>query len=636
MKDGFIKIAAATPEIKVADCASNAARIIEIMRDAEMRGVQLVVFPELCLSGYTCGDLFLQTRLRTAAHDALCGIVAESGRLGLIAVVGLPYVHEGRLYNCAAVIYGGRLLGLVPKTNLPNYGEFYELRYFSPAPAEVGYTIFNGERVPFGADILFRCADMPEFCFAAEICEDLWVPVPPSCAHASAGATIILNLSASDETVGKADYRRLLVRGQSGRLVCGYVYADAGSGESSTDMVFAGQNMIAENGAILAESELFTTGMTLSEIDVSRLASERIRNVSSVSAPYREHITVDFRMQPYENTLTRIIDPQPFVPADAGDRSERCSLILELQARGLAQRLVRANASGVVIGVSGGLDSTLAMIVSARAMDILGRPRSDITAVTMPCFGTTSRTRSNAEILSELIGANFREVDIRASVEQHFKDIGQNPESTDVTYENAQARERTQVIMDIANMTGSLVVGTGDLSELALGWATYNGDHMSMYGVNASVPKTLVRYIVETAADTSDSPEYAAVLRDILATPVSPELLPSDGDDIAQRTEELVGPYELHDFFLFNAIRLGFSPAKIFRLALRAFEGKYDRDVILKWLRSFYRRFFAQQFKRSCLPDGPKVGTLTLSPRSDFRMPSDATAAAWLDELETL
>ena len=527
--------------------------------------------------------------------------------------------------------------GLVPKTYLPNYGEFYEKRQFTPGSTEVELTEVCGQQVPFGTSLLFRCRQMPSFVLGVEICEDLWSALPPSTFHALAGATVIANLSASDETVGKAEYRRALVSNQSARLLCGYLYASAGHGESTQDMVFAGHDLIAENGTVLSENAPFDGGCAETEIDCQRMEAERARNTSFEPAG-EGYQTVEFDLEPVETVLTRWIDPAPFVPGDPKRRAERCELILKMQADGLAKRLDHAHAKTAVIGISGGLDSCLALLVAVRAMKQLGRPARDVLAVTMPCFGTTKRTRSNAEILCDELQVSFKEIDIANTVHSHFADIGQDESVLDVTFENGQARVRTLELMDTANRTGGLVVGTGDLSELALGWATYNGDHMSMYSVNASIPKTLVRRLVSyVAGDKAEEDEALShVLSDILDTPVSPELLPAIEGQIAQKTEDLVGPYELHDFFLYYAIRWAFPPRKVLRLAEHAFGRTYPRAVVLQWLRTFYRRFFAQQFKRSCLPDGPKVGSVSLSPRGDWRMPSDAVAALWLEELEGL
>ena len=635
MRDGWIKVAAGTPHIRVADCRYNAEQVFTLMREADKQGVRVLALPELCLTGYTCGDLFLQDTLLRGAEEGLATVLEATKNLDMLTVVGLPVRHRNKLYNCAAVLHRGKLLALVPKTYIPNYGEFYEKRWFEPAGEEESIS-FCGQEVRLGGRVVFPCETMPGLTVGVELCEDLWASTPPSVALAEAGATVILNLSASDEVVGKADYRRSLVVGQSARLVCGYLYADAGEGESSTDLVFAGHDLIAENGTLLAERR-FTAGLTVTELDVGRLDYERRRMTT-----FRSHSggvsAVPFALEPCTTTLTRNVDPTPFVPADAGDRAARCEEILKIAAMGLKKRLEHTGARTAVVGLSGGLDSTLAILITAVAMKLLSRPASDIIAVTMPCFGTTDRTRDNAVELAGRLGATLKRIDIGAAVKQHFRDIGQSMDNHDVTFENGQARERTQVLMDIANQAGGLVVGTGDLSELALGWATYNGDHMSMYGVNASIPKTLVRHLVSYVAGDKAEEDQAlsSVLEDILDTPVSPELLPAVGGQIAQKTEDLVGPYELHDFFLYYAIRWAFPPRKVLRLAEHAFGRSYDRATILKWLRTFYRRFFAQQFKRSCLPDGPKVGSVTLSPRGDWRMPSDAVASLWLEELEGL
>ncbi len=637
MKDGFLKAAALSPALRVADCAYNAGQIVSALNDCARRGVKLAVLPELALTGYTCGDLFFQQALQQAALAGLGEILRASKGLDLVALVGLPLMVNGKLYNCAAVVCRGRLLGIVPKTCLPNYGEFYEKRHFAPGSKTVRTMTVCGQETLFGTSLLFACRQMPEFVLGVELCEDLWSVLPPSTFHAMAGATVIANLSASDETVGKAEYRRDLVSNQSARLLCGYLYASAGHGESTQDMVFAGHNLIAENGALLAESQPFAGGDAETELDCARMLAERARNTSFV--PSEEgYQTVSFDLEVTDTVLTRRIDPAPFVPGDPLRRAQRCELILRMQADGLAKRIEHTHAKTAVIGISGGLDSCLALLVAARAMRQLGRPAADVLAVTMPCFGTTKRTRSNAEILCQELGVSFREVNITNTVRSHFADIGHDGQTPDVTFENSQARVRTLELMDIANLNGGFVVGTGDLSELALGWATYNGDHMSMYGVNAGVPKTLVRHLVRYEADTASSEALRRVLLDILDTPVSPELLPAKDGEIAQRTEELVGPYELHDFYLYYVLRFGFGPRKIFRLARAAFAGSpaYTDEVLARWLRSFYRRFFAQQFKRSCLPDGPKVGSVTLSPRGDWRMPSDASAAAWLAQLEEL
>ena len=638
MRDGFVKVAAGTPKIRVADCRYNAEQIFTLMREADKQGVRVLCLPELCLTGYTCGDLFLQDTLLRGAEEGLKTILEATRNLDMVTAVGLPVRCGSKLYNCAAVIHKGELLGLIPKTHLPNYGEFYEKRWFEPAPEDEYFCLtLCGQTTYLGRNQLFQCDELPELVIGVEICEDLWAPAPPSVTLAAHGATLILNLSASDEVVGKDGYRRQLVTGQSARLLCGYVYADAGDGESSTDLVFGGHNLIAENGALLSERR-FHTGLTVSEIDVQRLAFERRRNTTFPTAGQERMDWSSFSLEPADTKLTRYISPNPFVPEDAGDRAERCNEILKIAALGLTKRLEHTRAKTAVVGLSGGLDSTLAILITAVAMKLLDRPASDIIAVTMPCFGTTDRTRDNAMELAERLGATLKRIDIGEAVKVHFKDIGQSMEDHSVTFENGQARERTQVLMDIANQTGGMVIGTGDLSELALGWATYNGDHMSMYAVNAGIPKTLVRHLVSFVSDDkgSEDPKLSAVLDDILDTPVSPELLPAVGGKISQKTEDLVGPYELHDFFLYYAIRWGFSPKKVFRLAEYALGDRYDRAVILKWLNNFYRRFFSQQFKRSCLPDGPKVGSVTLSPRGDWRMPSDAVAALWMAELEEL
>ena len=638
MKDGFLKAAALSPALRVADCVYNAGQIVRELQAAAARGVKLAVFPEFCLTGYTCGDLFLQHTLQQGALEGLQTVLDVSRELDTVVLVGLPLLVRGKLYNCAAVLCRGRVLGLVPKTYLPNYGEFYEKRQFTAGSAEIETVTVCGQEVPFGTSLLFRCRQMPSFVLGVELCEDLWSALPPSTFHALAGATVIANLSASDETVGKAEYRRALVENQSARLLCGYLYASAGHGESTQDMVFAGHDLIAENGTLLAEAAPFAGGHAETEIDCQRMEAERARNTSFEPA-CEGYQTVEFDLPLTETVLTRWVDPTPFIPHNEQLRAQRCELILKMQADGLAKRLEHARAKTAVIGISGGLDSCLALLVAVRAMKQLGRPVSDVLAVTMPCFGTTKRTRSNAEILCDELQVSFTEIDIANTVHSHFADIGQDENVLDVTYENGQARVRTLELMDTANRTGGLVVGTGDLSELALGWATYNGDHMSMYGVNAGVPKTLVRHLVRYEADIAATPALREVLLDILDTPVSPELLPArDNGEIAQRTEDLVGPYELHDFYLYYVLRFGFGPAKIFRLAKAAFAGRpeYPDEVLYRWLRNFYWRFFAQQFKRSCLPDGPKIGSVTLSPRGDWRMPSDACAALWLAELEQL
>ena len=637
MQDGFVKIAAATPDLRVADCAYNASEIVKQAKQAAAKGAHLVVFPELCLTGYTCGDLFLQRTLLDGALAALDAVRRETAELNAAVVVGLPLVHQGKLFNVAAVLCGGKIEGIVPKQFIPNYSEFYEARHFISGAGVPFQTIsLLGQDTLFagGEPLVFQCADMPEFTLGVEICEDLWVADPPSTRLAQAGATVIVNLSASDEIIGKASYRRDLVRQQSARLLCAYLYADAGFGESTQDLVFAGHDLIAENGALIAESRLFDRGVICADIDVQRLTHERRRMNTFTTEQNPVIAALDIR--PGANDLANRTFPRtPFVPANKALRDERCEEILTLQATGLATRLRHTHAKTAVVGLSGGLDSTLALIVLVHAFDMLGLDRKGILAVTMPCFGTTARTRGNAEKLADAYGVTLQTVDIKAAVDQHFSDIGQSKDDLSVTFENGQARMRTLVLMNLANKHGGMVVGTGDLSELALGWATYNGDHMSMYGVNASIPKTLVRYLVAYEADRALG-ELSDVLCDVLDTPVSPELLPPKDGEISQKTEDLVGPYELHDFFLYYLLRFGYPPHKIYRIARKAFAGVYDDATIKKWLVTFVRRFFTQQFKRSCLPDGPKVGTVTLSPRGDWRMPSDACAALWLSEAEKL
>lgn len=641
MIHGFIKTAAVTPKVQVADPEGNAREIIRLAKEAAGNGAKIIAFPELCITGYTCGDLFLQELLLESAKEALLQIIRETRELDALIFAGLPWEKEGKLYNVAAVFQGGKLLGLVPKTCIPNYGEFYELRHFARGNQEadaVWTDSGDGERdyIPFGTRLLFTCEEMPGLAVAAEICEDVWVPDPPSIHHALAGATVIVNCSASDETTGKDAYREALISGQSARLVCGYIYANAGEGESSQDLVFGGHNLIAENGKILSRSARFKNETIYADLDIARIVGERRRMTTFFSRTDAVYTEIGFHLNKEETKLSRFIDPAPFVPDDSQDRQKRCEEIFAIQYMGLKKRLEHTRSRTAVVGISGGLDSTLALLVAVRAFDSLGLPRKGILGVTMPCFGTTDRTYRNACELVRKLGGTLREVDIREAVTTHFRDIGHDPEVHDVTYENSQARERTQVLMDLANQSGGLVIGTGDMSELALGWATYNGDHMSMYGVNAGVPKTLVRHLVRYYADTCGDPELAATLLDVLDTPVSPELLPPKDGVIAQKTEDLVGPYELHDFFLYYVLRFGFTPSKIYRLARLAFAGVYGEDTILKWLKTFYRRFFTQQFKRSCLPDGPKVGSVAVSPRGDLRMPSDASAAIWLKELETL
>ena len=632
MKNGYIKTAAATPYITVADCNANGNEIIRLIHEMEKEHVKVMTFPELCITGYTCQDLFLQRRLLDSAWETLLKITKETVDVDALVFVGVPFRNHGKLYNVAAVLNRGEIIGLVPKTYLPNYGEFYEQRHFASGLGCLEYVDIEGKRVPFGTDILFICEEEPELVAAAEICEDLWVTLPPSVLHAQAG----VNLSASNEMVGKDSYRRDLVSGQSARLVCGYVYANAGEGESTQDLVFGGQNMIAENGVILAEGKRFHNGIVYSEIDVQRLNDERRRLTTYQPADDSDHIKVSFHLNVEKTKLTRKYSQYPFVPSRKEERDMRCDEILNIQAMGLKKRMDHIHCHKATVGLSGGLDSTLALLVIARAFDLSGADRKDIHCITMPCFGTTDRTYQNACKLSQCLGATLSEINIKEAVNVHFRDIAHDPSVHDVTYENSQARERTQILMDSANQDGSILVGTGDLSELALGWATYNGDHMSMYGVNASVPKTLVRHLVRYYADTCKDEKLTEVLLDILDTPVSPELLPPKDGKIAQKTEDLVGPNELHDFYLYYMLRAGFEPEKIYRLACETFEGMYDKETIFKWLKTFYWRFFAQQFKRSCLPDGPKVGSVAVSPRGDLRMPSDASAGVWLEQLENM
>ena len=633
MKDGFISVACGAPKLRLADCAYNAEQTFQMMRSAEKAGAKVLVLPELGLTGYTCGDLFYQDALLREAEEALKTVLAATRNLEVVTALGLPLRVHNKLYNCAAIIQKGKILGVVPKTQLPNYGEFYEKRWFAPAPAEVeSLPLLEQEFVTFGAGQVFRCENIPGLVLGFEICEDLWSPSSPSVQMARDGAVLIGNLS---DVVGKDAHRRQLVTMQSAKLLCGYVYASAGAGESTSDLVFGAHQLIAENGTLLAERR-FEGGLLLSEIDIQRLGYERRRTQALGDGAGNDGCEETFTLTEGKTKLTRHISPMPFVPEGKEDRDARCREILLLASLGLKRRLEHTGAKCAVVGLSGGLDSTLAILITGLAMKMMDRPLSDITAVTMPCFGTTDRTRNNAVQLAEQMGATLRTVDISQSVRSHFRDIGHDPEDHNLTYENAQARERTQVLMDIANAGGGLVIGTGDLSELALGWATYNGDHMSMYGVNASIPKTLVRHLVGYLSRDGEEPELHDVLEDILDTPVSPELLPAVKGEISQRTEDLVGPYELHDFFLYYVIRWGFAPGKVFRLAQHALGRKYSREVILKWLKSFYRRFFSQQFKRDCLPDGPKIGSVSLSPRGDWRMPSDAQVTLWLAELETL
>ncbi len=637
MKQGFVKVAAITPDMRVADVDYNTAEICKNIGEAVEAGAKVLVFPELAITGYTCGDLFFQDALLKSAEEGLRKIVEYTKGKDALIFVGLPFVHAGKLYNVAAALNDGELLGFTTKTFLPNYDEFYEMRYFQPGPTTLEQILFDGKQVAFGPQILFECREMKELVVAAEICEDVWAPVPPSVPAAIQGATIIVNCSASDESVGKETYRRELIKGQSAKLISGYIYASTGYGESTTDLVFGGHDLIAEKGMILTESERFRNGIVYSEIDVKRLAWERRKNTTfqMTHFPY-ETVRVPFSLKVEETELTRKILQTPFVPETETERNLYCKETLMIQAMALKKRLDHTNCKSAVVGISGGLDSTLAILVTAKAYDLLGLDRKDILGVTMPCFGTTDRTYQNACLLVEKLGATLKEVDIKEAVTLHFKGIEHDMNVHDVTYENSQARERTQVLMDIANQTNGMVIGTGDMSELALGWATYNGDHMSMYAVNASLPKTFIKHVVKYYAEMCEEKELKEVLLDILDTPVSPELLPPKDGEIAQKTEDLVGPYELHDFYLYYMLRYGYEPSKIYRLAKYAFEGVYDDETILKWLKKFYWRFFSQQFKRSCVPDGPRVSGMSLSPRGDWRMPSDACVAVWIKELEEL
>ncbi len=632
MKDGFIKVAAATPKIKVADPAYNTEEILKIIDETEKNGASILVFSELTISGYTCGDLFLQQPLLTECKNQLLRIVKATENKSMLVVVGCPIVIKQKLYNCAVVISDGSILGIVPKTHLPNYSEFYELRHFTSGEG-LEEDLWFGEEfgyVNVAVNQLFKCKEIPELVVACEICEDLWVPLPPSTYHAMAGATVICNPSASVETTTKESYRRSLVSNQSARLLAAYIYADAGEGESTQDVVYSGHHLICENGSVLAEAKRFTNEIIYADIDVQKLAAERRKMTSFPGGQTDDYFEQEFSLEVKENKITRTFPKAPFVPDNQDERDKRCDEILSLQSMGLKKRLEHTNCKHAVVGISGGLDSTLAVLVTARAFDLLDIPRENLICVTMPCFGTTDRTYQNAVSLIKELGATLKEVRIEKAVRQHFADIGHDENNHDVTYENSQARERTQILMDMANQYNGMVIGTGDMSELALGWATYNGDHMSMYAVNCSVPKTLVRYLVLYYAETTDNKKLSEVLMDVLDTPVSPELLPPVDGVISQKTEDLVGPYELHDFFLYYMLRFGFLKSKLYRMAKLTFDGVYDDETIKKWLDKFYWRFFSQQFKRSCLPDGPKVGSVAVSPRGDLRMPSDASPTAWI------
>lgn len=642
MNYGFIKVAAATPNIKVADCKYNTEQIIELITQADKENVKVLVFPELCITGYTCGDLFLQNTLIEEAEKSLITIKRETKNKDLLVIVGLPIMKLGNLYNAAAVVFQDKLLGIIPKSNIPNYSEFYEARHFHKGSQKVDQIdILTEKGIPFGTDILFCCENRRDLIVGVEICEDLWVPIPPSSRHSLAGATVLVNCSASNEVTGKDTYRKELIKAQSASTISGYIYASAGEGESTSDVVFSGHNVIAENGTIVKEAKRFHNEMTVTEIDIERLVSER-RRMSTFCTDTSLYTLVPFAYQKDANEdcckmkLTRKIDKAPFVPSDITKRDKRCEEILSIQAYGLKKRLTHIGCKTTVVGISGGLDSTLALLVMAKTYDLLGYDRKDMIAVTMPCFGTTDRTYQNAVNLTNTLGATLREIPIKEAVTLHLKDIKHDKNIHDVTYENAQARERTQILMNIANQCNGIVIGTGDLSELALGFATYNGDHMSMYGVNCSVPKTLVRYLVSYYAKTAENTQLRDILQDVLDTPVSPELLPPKDGVISQCTEQIVGPYELHDFFLYYILRFGYVPSKVYMLARNAFQGEYEDATIYKWLTKFYYRFFAQQFKRNCLPDGPKVGSVAVSPRGDLRMPSDASNELWIKDLEKI
>lgn len=633
MKNGFIRVGYATPNVKVADVVNNEGEIIKKIDWAYENKLSILTLPELCVTGYTCGDLFFQQKLLAEAETAVLRIAEHTKGMQLFVFVGAPISKDGKLYNCAVAIFDGRILGFVPKTFIPNYNEFQEVRYFAEGPKS-GEIMFNGEKYPFGSKLLFNSSTVSELSIAAEICEDLWVADPPSNSHAQAGATIICNLSASNETVNKEEYRRELVKNQSARLMCAYVYASAGLGESTTDLVFSAHSLICEDGVIMKESSLFKNESGFVEVDLQKLTMERTRNNCFVQKD-SEYKTVYFDFAPDDAHLSYKISQSPFVPSVDDELTHRCEKILTMQAAALKKRLEHIGSGSLVLGISGGLDSCLALLVCARTMDMLNLPRKNVLAVTMPCFGTTERTRKNAFDLCGELGVSFKEISIFDSVIKHFEDIGHDRDDHSVVYENAQARERMQVLMDLANKMNGIVVGTGDLSEMALGWATFNGDHISMYSVNGDIPKTLVRYLVRHEAERSGE-GLKNTLYSILDTPVSPELLPAENGKISQKTEEIVGPYELHDFFIYYCLRFGFSPAKIYLLAKNAFDGVYDDETILKWLKSFYKRVFAQQYKRSTMPDGPKIGSVSLSPRGDLRLPSDAVSRLWLDEANSL
>lgn len=636
MNQGFVKVAAATPDIKVADCEFNRRKMEELVDRAAKKGVKIIVFPELVLTGYTCGDLFLQEALLTEAKKQLLILAENSRDKDMLIFAGLPLEKSGKLYNVTAAIHRGEIIGIIPKRYIPVYSEFYEARHFVKGNVIPEIINISGREVLFGTNILFECEEVEGLILAGEICEDVWVPNPPSISHALAGATVIINSSASDETTGKDIYRNSLINGQSARLLCAYIYANAGEGESTTDLVFGAHNIISENGITLAESKRFENGLICADIDVNRLRSERRRMTTFETTGKEQYRTVRFSLNLECTKLDRQFDNSPFVPKSSTDRNRRCEEILTIQSIGLKKRLMHTQCKSAVIGISGGLDSTLALLVTVRAFDSLNISRENIKAITMPCFGTTDRTYNNAVELIKSLGADFKEINIKEAVQLHFKDISHDSNIHDITYENGQARERTQILMDYANKVNGMVIGTGDMSELALGWATYNGDHMSMYSVNCSVPKTLVRHLVAYYKEVCGDEKLSLILEDILNTPVSPELLPPKDGVISQRTEDLVGPYELHDFYLYYVLRFGYPPSKIYRIASIAFKGIYDDEILLKWLKKFYWRFFSQQFKRSCLPDGPKVGSIAVSPRGDLRMPSDACVKVWQEDLNRI
>ena len=634
MKDGYIRVAAGSFETSIANVKNNSENICNLINEAYHNDARVLVLPELCLTGYTCEDLFNQDRLLNEAKQQLQTIITATNNKDLITIVGLPYQHLNSLYNVAAVIHQGALLALVPKTHIPNYQEFYEARRFEQAPKENTLTNFNGQKIPFGTHYVFASTTNSNFKFGVEICEDLWLPDAPSTKLALNGANLILNPSASNEITTKSDYRRLLVSSQSARLVCGYVYCNAGNGESTTDVVFSGHHIISENGTMIKESRGFDSELIYGDLDLKKLSSERRKMTTFKS--YHNYETIYFDSTNIDLNTTYYYDPHPFVPTNRDLRAKRCKEVFDIQTRGLMQRLKATGIKKVVIGISGGLDSTLALLVCTMAFKKLNYDTKDIIAITMPCFGTTSRTKNNALGLMEELAVTSIEVDITESVRIQFRDIEQDENIHDVTYENVQARTRTEILMNKANQVGGLVIGTGDLSEVALGWSTYNGDHMSMYAVNVSVPKTLVRYLVDYVASLYHGEKLETILKDILDTPVSPELLPQENDQIVQKTEDIVGPYELHDFFIYHMVRFGDEPRKLYRKTKLAFKDKYDKKTIKKWLTKFYWRFFSQQFKRSCIPDCPKVGSVSLSPRGDWRMPSDANVSNWIDEIEKI